>query len=323
MSVELVHVYRGGAVESIHRGDVVAVDQSGRIVLQFGDPHKRTFWRSSAKPFQIIPFIEAGGLERFDIQPFELALMCASHNGEVKHVQAVEGLLAKMGQTSQALDCGTSRPMYEASYQHLLKENAPFTADHNPCSGKHSGMIGLGLLKNYDLKDYIDVNHPIQKEMLNVVSAYTQMPKEAIDIAIDGCGVPVFGLPLYQMATAYAKLTTDDPLLQKISHAMMDHAYYVAGTGRLDTVLMEETKGKIVAKLGAESVYCIGVMDKGIGFAMKTEDGAYRALDRFVPDVLLKQAWITQDEHTRIMARIETKVYNHRKQVVGHYASVL
>jgi len=324
MSIELVHVYRGSCVESIHRGDIVGVDVSGTILFQYGDPYKRTFWRSSAKPFQIIPLVESGGVEAFDLSIKELALMTASHGGEDKHLLILASILKKIGKTLEDLDCGVARPMYDGDFKRLLSENMPFTQGNNPCSGKHSGMLALGVYKSIDLQDYIMVEHPIQRIMHTIISEMAEIDADQIDVAIDGCGVPVFGMPIYNMALAYTKLSGPFDLessrgqaLSKISYAMTQEPYYVAGTKRLDTILMEETKGKVLAKLGAESVYCMSILNKGVGIAMKTEDGAYRALDSVVPNLLLKHNYISDVEYEAINKRLPLNVYNHRKQVVG------
>jgi len=329
MSIEMVHVYRGDNVESIHRGDIVIVNASGEVLTTYGSKDKRTFWRSSAKPFQVIPFMEVGGLDAYNITTEELALMTSSHGGEKRHVALVKQLLKKMDMTIKDLDCGVSRPMYEGAYRQLLQENIPFSQGNNPCSGKHSGMIGYGLLQNIDLDDYINVNHPIQQVMLKTIAEMTDLPINDIDIAIDGCGVPVFGLPIYSMALSYAYLAGGDfdhprkNLLKIIATAMTEAPFYVAGTNRLDTIIMEETKGRILAKLGAESVYCMSIIDKGIGIAMKTEDGAYRALDCVVPELLFKHGYIDEDERKAIKNRLKLHIKNHRNQIVGEMVSVI
>lgn len=322
MSVELVHIYRNKHVESIHRFDVVCVKDKN-ILFSYGDPYKETFWRSSAKPFQVIPFILSGGLEKYDITDEELALMTSSHNGEEKHVMAVKNIFQKMKASTDLLDCGVSAPMYKGEMIRLLKEDLPYTPLHNPCSGKHSSMIGYGLLNNIDLNNYIDEHHPIQQLMLKTISEYTELEKEKIHIAIDGCGVPVFGLPIYNMALAYEKLASEEPLMKRIANAMTSHPYYVAGTKRLDTILMEETKGRILTKLGAESVYCMTDMENKLAIAIKTEDGAYRALDALVPDLLFHHELIDTDELKNIKSRLSLSIKNHRNEIVGHYKTLL
>jgi len=325
MSIEIVHILRGNKVESIHRGDIVAVDINKNILFEYGNSSKRTFWRSAAKPFQIIPMIEAGGIEKFNLNSIELALICSSHGGELKHVELVKSILNKIGKTVDNLDCGVSNPMHIKTYIEMLKNNMQFTKANNPCSGKHSGMLALGVLREYNLKNYIDVQHPIQKEMLKSISEITEMEIEDIDIATDGCGVPVFGLPIINMALAYAKLGDKNrkESLKKISNVMIENPYYVAGTGRLDTIIMEETNGKILAKLGAESVYCMSIIDKGIGIAMKTEDGSYRALDAVIPALLLKHEYIDKIEYENIMKRVKVNIKNHREEIVGKIISVI
>ncbi|MDM8534448.1 asparaginase [Clostridiaceae bacterium HSG29] len=325
MSVEIVHITRGDKVESIHRGDIVAVDINNNIVFNYGDSYKRTFWRSSAKPFQAIPMIEAGGIEKFNLNSTELALICSSHGGEEKHVKLAQSILSKIGKTVDDLDCGVANPMHVKTYVDMLKKGQIFTKANNPCSGKHSGMLTLGVLRNYNLENYILIDHEIQQEMLKSISNITEMKINEIDIAIDGCGVPVFGLPIYNMALAYAKLGDENrkESLRRISIAMIENPYYVAGTGRLDTIIMEETKGKVLAKLGAESVYCMSIIDKGIGIAMKTEDGAYRALDAVIPSLLLKHGYIDNTEYENIMKRVKVDIKNHREEIVGKIISAI
>ena len=329
MSIPLVKITRGSQTESIHRGDIVAVSGSGEILFSYGDAYKSTFWRSSAKPFQLLQLIEIGGIERFHFTPSEIALMCASHGGEESHVNEVKALLEKLGKSVDDLDCGISRPMNEREYRRLLKGNIPFTAANNPCSGKHSGMLALGIISDIELENYINPEHPVQKIMLKTVSEMTDMEENKIDIAIDGCGVPVFGMSILNMAIAYAKLAgpyTKDirgDALKIISHAMVTNPYFVAGTDRLDTIIMEETNGKILAKLGAESVYCMSILDKGIGIALKIEDGAYRALDALVPKLLHVHGFISDMELENINSRLPLVLYNHRKDEIGKIECIL
>ncbi|MEA1975329.1 MAG: asparaginase [Bacillota bacterium] len=325
MSIEIVHVLRGNKVESIHRGDIVIVDINKNILFEYGNGYKRTFWRSAAKPFQAIPMIEAGGIEKFKFTKSEIALICSSHGGEKKHVETVRNILKKIGKTINNLDCGISNPMHSKTYIEMLKKGEKFIKANNPCSGKHSGMLALGVLRKYNLENYILINHKIQQEMLKSISNVTELEIEDIDLAIDGCGVPVFGLPIYNMALSYAKLADENRMksLKKISDAMIENPYYVAGTDRLDTIIMEETKGKVLAKLGAESVYCMSIINKGIGIAMKTEDGSYRALDAVIPSLLLKHGYIENQEYENIIKRVKVNIKNHRNEIVGRIISVI
>jgi L-asparaginase II len=325
MSQILVHVERGGQLESIHRGDLAVADSSGKIIFHLGDPSKFTFWRSAAKPFQVLPLVEAGGIEFFGFDSRDLALMASSHSGEEEHVKGILAVFAKLSLDSNTLACGTAPPMLKSAANTFIRENMPFTALTNPCSGKHAAMLALCLHKGYDTAGYTDPAHPVQQDMLNTISDVTGLDRRAISLGIDGCGVPVFGLPLVNMASAYARLSSPEDTfpparaaaLRTIASAMMQNPYLTAGTRRLDTVLMEATKGRILAKQGAEGVYCLTVMDKGIGLALKIEDGSHRAIDPVIIEVLKRLEYITTDEFTTLRDRWEVKIKNHRKEVIG------
>lgn len=326
MSEPLVHVIRGDRVESIHRGDWVVVDTQGRILASKGDPQKRTFWRSAAKPFQAMPALEAGGEEHFGLTNQEIAILCSSHNGEQRHVETVRTLLGKMGLDASALDCGVAKPMLaEATYEALQRGEA-FTALQNPCSGKHSGMLALARMKQWPLENYIRTDHPVQKTMLETICQVTSLNGKDIGLAIDGCGVPVFELPLYNMALAYARLSQPEgfftgPSLKaarRVAEAMIHEPFYVAGTRRIDTALMEVTNGRLLAKLGAESVYCVSVMSKGIGIALKIEDGSYRGIDPVIIDLLKRMGELDQEEMKPLTRYARPLVKNHRNEVIGH-----
>lgn len=324
MSIECVHVLRGGKVESIHRGDIVIVNENKEIIKSYGDAYKRTFWRSSAKPFQVLPFLRLDGYHKYNLSLKELALMTASHGGEFKHLDVLKGLLKKMALTVKDLDCGVSKPMYRPWYDEMLRQGLEISQGNNPCSGKHTGMLGLCQLMSIDSENYIHPDHPTQQEMLSVIASVTDLKIEEIDIAIDGCGVPVFGLPIFNMALAYSQLADKkNPHFTRIVKAMTSEPFYVAGSKRLDTILMEETQGKILAKLGAESVYCMSVLEKKVGIAIKIEDGSYRALDALVPHLLLKHGFINEDIYDKIVNRLDLKIRNHRKEVVGEIISII
>lgn len=330
MSVVLTHVTRGGEIESVHRGSLVVVDRSGRVIYSAGDVSGYTYWRSAAKPFQVLPMIEAGGIERFGFSEEEIAVMTSSHNGEERHTDAVKRIFKKMGCGIDKLDCGIAKPMNSVAAGRLLQQNRPYEQVHNPCSGKHSSMIALALVKGYAIDGYIQPEHPVQKEMLDVVRDVSGIDRESIKIGIDGCGVPVFGLPIYNMAKAYSLLADPEAAgdgrrrnaLKTVVSAMSKHPFYVAGTGRLDTELIEATNGRIIAKLGSEGVYCAAVTGAGLGIAVKIEDGNYRAIDPVIVELLRRLGLITDGELERLKHRWVVKIKNHRKEVIGEIKTV-
>lgn len=325
MSEILLQYTRGGKVENIHRGDIVAVDTAGNIVDFVGDAQKKMFWRSAAKPFQVLPFVKKGGLEKFGITPRELAILVSSHSGEPMHVQLIEEILAKLQLTTAALDCGPFRPMSGKAAKQLIENQQRPQAVHNPCSGKHSGMLALGQMLGLPLAGYTKPEHAIQKLMHQAVAMAARVPEEELEIGIDGCGVPVFYLPLYNMALAYARLGAPEKgqwgeaetAVRTIRDAMSAYPEVVGGTGRMDTLVSQVTKGRIIAKIGADAVYCLVAKEQGIGAAFKIEDGSYAAINPVVIGVLKRLELITAAEHAALLAKFPPVLKNHRGDIIG------
>jgi len=325
MSEILLHYTRAGKAESIHRGDIVAVDVTGRIVDSVGDAHKSMFWRSAAKPFQVLPFVQQGGMAKYSITAEELALMVSSHSGEAEHVKLTQQILEKVGLTIEALACGSSRPMDSRAAQALVKAGVKPQAVHNPCSGKHSGMLALCKMLELSVEGYTEPEHTVQKIMHQAVADSAGLCADHVEIGIDGCGVPVFYLPLYNMSLAYARLAKPEQAnwgdreqaVTTIRDAMLGYPHIVAGTGRIDTFLMNLTKGRILAKIGAEAVYCLASVTDGIGITFKIEDGGHRAINPVVIGILKRMDLISKTEYDELLAKFPPVLKNHRGDIIG------
>lgn len=279
MSVALVEVVRGGLVEAIHRGDLAVVDATGVVRASVGDPKaKLTYWRSSAKPFQAIPLVTSGAAARFGMDDADLALCSASHQGEPVHTERAQAILARAGLDASALQCGTHPPLDAETAAALRASGELPNALHNNCSGKHAGMLALAVHLGADPARYRDPTHPVQVAIRKVVERATGTTE--LHMGVDGCGVPCFGLSVYAMALAFARLAEPaalgEPLAgaaRRVHGAMRAHPYLVAGRGRFDTALMEAGAGRIVAKGGASAVMCVAI-EGGLGLALKIEDGS-------------------------------------------------
>jgi L-asparaginase II len=285
--IPLLEITRGTIVESIHYGAFAVVDATGRLLASSGDPDIRSFLRSSAKPFQALPFVERGGVEHFGLSDRELALICASHTGTDEHLKVVIGLQQKVGIQESNLLCGRhpvpDEPTAEAM---LLRGEQPRINRHN-CSGKHSGMLAHARMRDLSLTDYIDPQHPIQQTILAAFAEMCALPAEQVEVGIDGCSVPTFAVPLRQAALGIAKLCQPDQLTEpraeacrKITAAMTANPDMVGGPGRFDTELMLVGGGKLLSKAGAEGYQVIGLLpgelgagSPGIGIALKISDG--------------------------------------------------
>jgi len=199
----LVDVVRGDIVESEHWGHIAVVNSEGEVLYSKGNPNKVTFARSSMKPLQAIPIVETGAADTYQLEPADLSLACASHSGEDQHTDRVKTILNKLGLTTESLKCGTHPPRWQETYERLMKSGTEITAEYNNCSGKHSGMLTTAIHMGESLEDYYKTDHPVQKRIIEVISDLTETPIDEIEIGIDGCGVPVHGIPLKNLALGF------------------------------------------------------------------------------------------------------------------------
>ncbi len=293
MSEILLKVTRGGRTENIHCGDIAVVDYNKKLIKYVGNPYKRTFIRSSAKPLQAMAVVESGAYEAYGLNPSELAVMCSSHYAEPFHIDAVSSIFSKIGLTEDSLLLGKTYSLNEEVTQTLCRAGKNKQRIFNNCSGKHAGMLAISEHKKYDLKTYDLLDHPVQQMMLETVADLSEIKTDDIGIGTDGCGVPVFELPLFNMALSYAKLANTSVLegsrkkaADLVVKSMKSYPQMVAGTGGFCSELMAQSNGKVIGKLGAEAVYCVGLLEKGIGIAVKIEDGNVKVLSSVVMEVL-------------------------------------
>jgi L-asparaginase II len=281
--VPLAEVVRGGAVESVHYGAVAVVDRDGNVLGHAGDPHALTFTRSALKPLQALPFAADGGIDRFGFTAAQVALMCASHSGEPRHVEGVADMLARCGRSVADLQCGTHAPgFYDARGE--IAPPPPYSPLQHNCSGKHAGMLAYCVHHNASTADYLAYDHPLQRAIRKAVAAFTGVALERLVPGIDGCSAPNYAVPLASLARAFARLAAAEVdadyglAPRRLADAMMAHPEMVSGERRSDLALMQAGRGDWVTKIGAEGVQAIGVRSRGIGIAVKVADGQKRGL---------------------------------------------
>ena len=182
-----VVVQRGSLIESAHRVHAAVVNEKGEIIAKVGDPHRVVFCRSAAKPFQAVPLVEEHILDEFGINPNELAVICASHSGEPKHIEAVRSILDKIGLCEKDLECGPHPPFRESAAIELYTNRKEIGPIYNNCSGKHAGMLALALSKDWETEGYINRDHPVQVRMLSEISRWTSLRESEIKLGVDGC----------------------------------------------------------------------------------------------------------------------------------------
>lgn len=333
----LIEVTRGPIVESLHFGAVAVVDSRGKLIASYGDADLQTFLRSSAKPFQALPFIEMGGDQAYGLTPPEVALICASHSGTDEHVAAVKGIQEKVGVGEADLLCGTHWPYHDPTTRALWSRNEKPTPNRHNCSGKHTGMLAHALLRSLPKEDYIHTGHPVQRSILTAFAGMVGLPEEQVVVGIDGCSAPNFAVPLRNAALGYARLCDPEGLptrradaCRRIFQAMTSNPQMVGGPGRFDTLIMERTAGRMVVKAGAEGYQAIGLPagalgpgTPGIGIAFKIADGdgAGRARPCAALEVLRQLEVISAAELDSLADFGARPLYNFRRLQVGEMRS--
>lgn len=309
-SPELVEVLRGTTVESRHCGSLAVLDSQGGVLYARGDIDRPIFGRSAVKVLQALPLVASGAADRAGLSPAQLALACASHNGEPEHTATAAAMLAQAGLDAETLECGAHWPGLDVASRALARSGQEPTALHNNCSGKHAGFVCLGCLMAADrgldprgfLSGYVQAEHPVMREVTAALAAATHCDLRHAPVGTDGCSIPTYAIPLRQLALAFACVATGQGLstdhanaARRLRQAVASAPFMVAGSGRFDTVVMQHFGERVFCKVGAEGVYCAALPEQGLGVAIKMDDGNNaRAVEVVMASVL--QALVTRDD---------------------------
>lgn len=312
-----VRLSRGGVPESEHEVHAVLAGSRGGE-RSYGDPELRAYWRSSMKPFQALTVVGGGAAERFELGAEELAVLSASHHGTRRHLAVVEGILERIGMAPSALACGPHRPYDEEAADALTRSGEAPTRLHNNCSGKHAGMLALAVHEGWETDGYHLFTHPLQMRIRRELTRWLDSDPETLTWAPDGCAVPTPFLALREMAAAYWRLSSsDDPHVRAVVSAMTEHPHLVSGRAALSARLMEVTAGRLLAKEGAEGVFCIAGLEDGWGAAFKVRDGSTRAVAPAVLALLEETGVLGSAALERLSDLRRPEILNTRGERVG------
>lgn len=332
MSEVLIKIYRGNLIENIHRGDISVVDKKGKSIFLVGDSEKITYWRSAAKPIQVMPVIYSGAADKYKLTEKEIAILTSSHSGEDEHIKLIYSILDKISLDERNLLCGAYPAFRKTTNNSLIQDKTNAKPIYNPCSGKHVAQLILCKYYGWRINDYYKLEHPVQQMILDIVAKMTEYPKEEIYLGVDGCGVPVFGLPIKNMSCAYARIANWELLpleyqqsAKRIFLSMIRYPEIVGGTDRFDTDLMRISEGKLLAKSGADGVFCIGVRNnnnnKGIGITIKMESGNMKFLPMVAIQVLSQLKILSKEKLNQLEKYCSSWVKNYRNEKVGKFIS--
>ena len=315
----LCKIHRGDFIESIHVAYAVVVNGKGEIVYSSGDPHYLTCVRSTLKPFQASAAVKEGATKAVGFTPVEIALMCASHNGEDIHVNTAKSMLDKIGYDTSYYECGTHFPYDNESKIKLIHKEENPSALHNNCSGKHAGMLCLAKYLQVDPKGYTDPDHQVQQLIMKQVKRFSEL--DEFPLATDGCSAPVPFLPLFNIALMYQKFASGNyDELNTLFDAVTSNPYLIAGKNRFDTDFIEAMDGKAVTKVGGEAVRGLGIRSGNgevFGIALKVLDGNQRCSPIATMAVLDELDLLTKDQSEKLSSYKKTVLRNHRKIETG------
>jgi L-asparaginase II len=290
----LIQNERGGLAECVHFGAVAVVDASGRLRASAGDVQRLTFTRSTLKPFQALPFMEAGGAEHFKLDDAQLALLCASHNGEDRHVAQVDRLLAASRLGYKRLQCGCHTPYFVELG--VKGPGAPYDERHHNCSGKHAGFLAYCVQHGLALDNYLAIDHALQRAIARELMRVMELQSHEMAVGTDGCSAPNYAVPLSRLALGYARLAAGSGAcgasLARLSQAMRSHPDLVSGSGRNDEAFMRIGRGDWVSKVGADGVQAIGSCSRQTGLAIKIADGSKPALFAAAVEAMDQLGWL-------------------------------
>jgi L-asparaginase II len=320
----LVEVTRGPRIESRHRGAIAIIDVAGSRVASIGDIETPVFPRSAVKPIQALPFVESGAADAYRFSNAELALACASHGGEPRHVEGVAAMLAAAGLDESALECGASWPANEDARIALARSGARPSAVHDNCSGKHAGFLVTARHSGWDTRGYVAHDHPVQERVRQVLEDLTGATLDDSVRGVDGCSIPTYGIPLKKLAHGFARFVTGTGLsaerasaARRLVRACQSEPFLVAGTGRFDTDAMALFGVRLLVKVGGEGVFCAGFPELGLGAAIKCDDGAGRGAEVMMATVIAALLKPTEAELKEFERRLHPAVVTRRGARIG------
>lgn len=324
----LVEEYRGGLLENVHYGAISVVNEKGEILYKTGNPEHMTYLRSAAKPFQALPVMMRRIDEVYGLTSKEASLFTASHRGETFHIEALESLFQKMELNEESLRCCSTYPLNEEAKADRHRANEGARKIFHNCSGKHAGLMGLSKYMGWDVKTYYKTGHPVQREIIEMMANIAEVPKASIPQGIDGCGLPIFALPLHKIAYSYLKLACPDLIgdadirnaAAATAKLMNDNPVMIADTKFVCSELLKDDN--LTAKGGAKGVYGIGLRKERLGISLKVSDGSEQVWPCIIASILERIGYSNQETINRLYALIPNTIFNDGGTVVGERRAV-
>jgi len=315
----LIETTRSNIVEKQHFGFIMVVDKQENILLKIGDDENKNFWfRSAAKPFQSSLIIKSGAYDKFNFTLEELAVCCASHTGTEKHTKTVQSVLDKIGLTEKNLQCGVHEPLDKETKDYFIKKDIEPSQLHNNCSGKHAGMLAVCTVNGWDIQNYLDLNHPLQKEITTTIANFCNFDENSINIGTDGCSAPVHALPFYKMGVGFLNLFLNENY-ENIKKAFQKNPFLIGGNERPDTEIIKASSGNLISKTAAGGL-CVTInLEQEQALVVKILDADMTARSIAIIEALKQLKWLSEEEMNtpQIKNLYDLKIKNLKNQTVG------
>jgi len=318
------YVFRGKLIESKHHAVCLVKNIYYKNILSTNSDKDLIYPRSAIKIFQALPFINSNAYNLFKLNEKIIAISCSSHAGESQHINVLKNWLTKTNIKLSQLKCGIHNPLNEKSSNNLLLSNKTPSQIHNNCSGKHLGMISGCMANKMNIKNYINLDHPYQKLIRNVLESFMELKIKKKSIGIDGCGAPQYAFPLANISTSMINLIKEkksksmySDSINKALSSINKFPILIGGHDRFDSDVIKITKGRIFCKGGAEGVLLFADFNKKVGGAIKITDGNNRAIPSITIQVFIKLKLLTKNEIKKLDHWRVQKIFNHRKKEVG------
>lgn len=314
---------RNGTLENVHPGAICIVNENKEVIFEKGNINHPIFYRSAMKPLQAIPVFTTDIFEKYHLTDEEAALFMASQRGEKYHEDSLISLKEKLAVSEECLVCAESYPLNETpKLEYVLAHKPKRKLLHN-CAGKHLGFLGYAKMKGLSLEGYEQIDHPLQQEILKDLSLLAEVPVDEIKSGVDGCGVPVHAIPLKNMAISYLKFVTPEQIADKeiqeavikIGKVMHAHPDIIASHDFICSVLLQDEN--IIAKGGAQGVYCLALKKEKISIALKVLSGTELIWPLLVAEILKKINYQNEDTITNLLKLRNETIHNDGGKQVG------
>lgn len=320
----LAEEYRGEILDLVHHGYICVVDKDNRVMASVGDPEQVVFYRSASKPLQALPVIARGLDKQYGLTEEETVIFAGSHLGEDFHIAALRSIFAKTGMNPEDLIMKPTAPGSREANEERIRRGLPPAKLYHNCSGKHTGaMLLQKALDPERIRDYWKMESAAQQEILRTVAILSQYPKEQVGLGVDGCGVPVFAVPMKHIAIAFKNLACpdciEDEQLQMAAKTFVPriHRYphMMRGTGYLCSLINHDPN--LVAKGGANGVYGIGMKKEGLGISLKLADGTENLWPLLIGEIFRQLGYENRETHAMLENLHGGTLYNDNDGPVG------